>query len=52
MISSSAITASPTLLYSLYTHVAHEGGFPLGAFPKIKAWIERVKEQPRFAPMK
>ena len=35
-----------------YTHVAHEGGFPLGAFPKIKAWIERVKEQPRFAPMK
>lgn len=35
-----------------YTHVAHEGGFSLGAFPKIKAWIERVKEQPRFAPMK
>jgi glutathione S-transferase len=34
-----------------YTHVAHEGGFPLDDFPKIKAWIERVKAQPGFAPM-
>ena len=22
-----------------YTHVAHEGGFPLDDFPKIRAWI-------------
>ncbi|HEX5020192.1 MAG TPA: glutathione binding-like protein, partial [Candidatus Binatia bacterium] len=34
-----------------YTHVAHEGGFPLDDFPKIKAWIERVQAQPGFVPM-
>jgi len=34
-----------------YTHVAHEGGFPLDDFPKIRAWIERVKAQPKFLPM-
>jgi glutathione S-transferase len=34
-----------------YTHVSHEGGFPLENFPKIRAWIERVKEQPGFVPM-
>jgi glutathione S-transferase len=34
-----------------YTHVAHEGGFPLDDFPKIRAWIERVRSQPRFVPM-
>ena len=31
-----------------YTHVSHEGGFPLDDFPKIRAWIERMKAQPRF----
>jgi glutathione S-transferase len=34
-----------------YTHVAHAGGFPLDDFPKIRAWIERVKAQSRFVPM-
>jgi glutathione S-transferase len=34
-----------------YTHVADEGGFPLDDFPKIRAWIERVKAQPGFASM-
>ena len=34
-----------------YTHVAHEGGFPLDDFPTIRAWIERVKAQPGFVPM-
>ena len=34
------------------THVSHEGGFPLDDFPKIKAWIERVKAQPGFISMK
>jgi glutathione S-transferase len=34
-----------------YTHVAHEGGFPLDDLPKIRAWIKRVKEQPGFVPM-
>jgi glutathione S-transferase len=31
-----------------YTQVAHEGGFPLDDFPKIRAWIEQVKAQPGF----
>jgi glutathione S-transferase len=34
-----------------YTHVADEGGFPLDGFPKIRAWIERVKAQHGFVPM-
>jgi glutathione S-transferase len=34
-----------------YTHVAHEGGFPLDDFSKIRAWIERVKAQSGFIPM-
>ncbi len=31
-----------------YTHVAVDGGFDLGRFPAINAWIGRVKAQPRF----
>jgi glutathione S-transferase len=31
-----------------YTHVAHEGGFPLDEFPNIRAWIEKVKQQSGF----
>ena len=34
-----------------YTHVSHEGGFPLDDFPNIQRWIERVKAQPGFKPM-
>lgn len=34
-----------------YTQVAHEGGFPLDDFPKIRAWLERVRSQARFIPM-
>jgi glutathione S-transferase len=34
-----------------YTHVSYEGGLPLGDFPQIRAWIERVKAQPGFVPM-
>jgi glutathione S-transferase len=34
-----------------YTHVSDEGGFPLDDFPRIRAWIERVKAQPGFVPM-
>jgi glutathione S-transferase len=31
-----------------YTHVADEGGFDLTQFPAIQAWIERIKNQPRY----
>ncbi len=29
-----------------YTHVAHEGGFDLGGYPAISAWLDRVANQP------
>jgi glutathione S-transferase len=29
-----------------YTHVAHEGGFDLGGYPAINAWLDRVAAQP------
>jgi len=29
-----------------YTHVAAEGGFDLGDFPALRAWLSRVAEQP------
>ena len=31
-----------------YTHVADEGGFDLSRFKATRAWIERVKAQPRY----
>jgi len=34
-----------------YTHVAGEGGFDLSRTPAVEAWIERVKDQPRFVPI-
>jgi glutathione S-transferase len=34
-----------------YTHVSHDGGFPLDDFSKIRAWIERVKTQPGYTSM-
>ena len=34
-----------------YTHVAHEGGFELEAYPAIRAWLERVAAQPGHVPI-
>ena len=34
-----------------YTHLSHEGGFPLDDFPAIRAWLGRVRAQPGFIPM-
>ncbi|KIU49072.1 MULTISPECIES: glutathione S-transferase family protein [Pseudomonas] len=34
-----------------YTHVAHEAGFLLNDYPKIRAWLERVASHPRHVPM-
>ncbi len=31
-----------------YTHVAHEGGFELTPFSAVRAWLERVKAQPKY----
>jgi len=27
--------------------VAHEGGFDLSDYPSVRAWLERVRDQPR-----
>jgi glutathione S-transferase len=32
-----------------YTHVAGDGGFDLGRFPAVRAWLDRVRAQPRYA---
>jgi glutathione S-transferase len=34
-----------------YTHVAGEGGFDLGKYPAIRAWLERVRVQPKHIPI-
>ncbi|MCO7506499.1 MULTISPECIES: glutathione S-transferase family protein [Pseudomonas] len=34
-----------------YTHVAHEAGFLLDDYPKIRAWLERVASHERHVPM-
>jgi glutathione S-transferase len=39
-----------TSLYA-YTHVADEGGFDLGRYPAIRAWLERVAAQPGHVPI-
>ena len=34
-----------------YTHCAGEGGFDLGRFPAVRAWLSRVESQPLYMPM-
>lgn len=34
-----------------YTHVAHEGGYDLAPYPAIRAWLDRVRAQPRNIPI-
>lgn len=34
-----------------YTHVAHEGGFDMSKYPKIKKWLKKVELQPHFIKM-
>jgi glutathione S-transferase len=34
-----------------YTHVADEGGFELAGYPAVRAWLGRVKSQPRYIPI-
>ena len=43
-------TIADIALYS-YTHVAHEGGFELGAFPAVGAWLDQVAAQPGHRPI-
>jgi glutathione S-transferase len=34
-----------------YTHVAGEGGFDLERYPAVRAWLGRVRAQPRHVPI-
>lgn len=34
-----------------YTHCAADGGIELAPYPAVRAWLERVRAQPRFVPM-
>ncbi len=35
-----------------YTHVADEGGFDLAGYPHVRRWLDRVRAQPRWIPMR
>jgi glutathione S-transferase len=43
-------TIADIALYA-YTHVAPEGGFELGLYPAVRAWLERVRGQPGHVPI-
>jgi len=45
-----AFSIADIALYA-YTHVAHQGGFDLSGYPRIRAWIERVAAQPGYVPI-
>ena len=44
--SSATASRSPTSRSTRYTHVADEGGFDLGPYPAVQAWIDRVAAGP------
>ena len=43
-------TIADIALYA-YTHVAHEAGFEMAAYPGVGAWLERVAAQPGHVPI-
>jgi glutathione S-transferase len=43
-------TVADIALYA-YTHCAGDGGFDLGRYPGVSAWLARVKSQPRHVPL-
>jgi glutathione S-transferase len=43
-------TIADIALYA-YTHVAHEGGFALGPYPAIRAWLDRIASQAGHVPI-
>ncbi len=45
-----ALTLADIALYA-YTHVAHEGGFDLAAYPAIETWLGRVAAVPGHVPI-
>jgi glutathione S-transferase len=45
-----AMSLADIALYA-YTHVAPEGGFDLGGYPAIRAWLDRVAAEPGHVPI-
>ena len=43
-------TIADIALYA-YTHVADQGGFDLGPFPALRAWLRRIEAEPGHTPM-
>ena len=43
-------TIADISLYA-YTHVAHEGGFDLSAYPGVRKWLSRIEAHPRHVTM-
>lgn len=43
-------TTADISLYA-YSHVAHEGGFDLSAYPAVQAWLDKIAAQPRYVAM-
>ncbi len=43
-------TIADIALYA-YTHVADQGGFELGSYPELRAWLARVEAQPGYVRM-
>jgi glutathione S-transferase len=46
----SRLSLADIALYA-YTHVAHEGGYDLGPYPGIRAWLDRVASEPGHVPI-
>ena len=46
----STMTLADIALYA-YTHVAGEGGFELGGYREIRAWLDRVAAEPGHVPI-
>jgi glutathione S-transferase len=45
-----AYSIADIALYA-YTHCAADGGFDLGRYPAVVAWLRRVEMQPRYVPL-
>jgi len=43
-------TLADIALYA-YTHVAEGGGFRLGDYPNVSAWLDRIATQPGYVPI-
>jgi len=46
-----AYSIADIALYA-YTHCAEDGGIALAPYPAVRAWLQRVRAQPRFVAMR